>query len=158
MVIFKYPLDVTDVSNQVLTLEMPAGANVLCVQVQCDGIWLWAEVDVGQATESRRFVVLWTGGEYEVGRKRYVGTVQTAGGDRVWHVFELLPVTAKTVGARTVEALEDLTGRMQRGERIPVTRVRRTMTPDGPMHTREKGYLGDDTPRPDQEGQRRLPG
>jgi len=82
--IFKYEL--LDRTNEV---DMPAGAEVLTVQIQHDKICLWAKVDPTARTEKRVFVVYGTGHPIEDDSNlSYIGTVQMAGGTLVWHVFE----------------------------------------------------------------------
>ena len=77
------------------TLDLPVGAEVLCVQAQRGAVCLWVMVSIhGNPTdgmrEPRRFEVYGTG--YEVRpdeNHQYVGTAQV--GDFVWHVFEVKP-------------------------------------------------------------------
>ncbi len=143
--IFKYELGIRHT-----TLKLPVGARVLTMQCQFNALYLWAIVDPAAETEDRTFVVYGTGHVMDEEKLRYIGTAQMLGGDLIWHAFEVLPpTTAANVGARTAEALENLADRLERGERIPVTRVRSYATPDGPMHTFEKGHLGDEAPGTD---------
>lgn len=44
----------------------------------------------------------------------------------------------KTLGERLIEGLQDIVQRMQNGDPINVTEVRREETPDGPLHTFKK--------------------
>lgn len=84
--IYKYDCDVTD--N--VSIEMPVGAEVLCVQVQPDtGPKIWALVDPSAAVpkELRRFHWRGTGHQAD-GLGRYVGTVQAMDGALVFHLFE----------------------------------------------------------------------
>lgn len=80
--IYKYAAPVKDD----LTIRMPVGAQVLCVQVQGDGPQIWALVDSDGETEMRRFRWRGTGHPAE-GLGRYIGTVQLQGGLLVFHLF-----------------------------------------------------------------------
>ncbi len=82
--VYKYPLEVADTVD----LTMPAGADVLCVQMQDGRPYLWAKVDVEASKSLRRFYVVGTGHPMPVDAKRYVGTFQMASGKLVFHVFE----------------------------------------------------------------------
>ena len=85
MEIWKYKLEL--MSSKVI--EMPYGAEILCVQMQGQSICLWAKVDPKARVGKREFVVIGTGHAFSdtfVGR--YIGTVQTEGGLFIWHVFE----------------------------------------------------------------------
>ncbi len=42
------------------------------------------------------------------------------------------------IGKQIIDGLKDFERRLKRGEEFTVTRVRREMTPDGPLHTFEK--------------------
>lgn len=51
----------------------------------------------------------------------------------------------KTIAQRALAALRRFTEQLESGEPIKVTRVTRHETPDGPMHTFERGVvMGDD--------------
>lgn len=84
--IYKYPLQITDLQ----TLWLPAGAEVLTVQVQRDEVYLWAIVNLDlPPTDERVFETIGTGGPVVSGgdiRRRYIATVQQS--PFVWHVFE----------------------------------------------------------------------
>ena len=84
-VIYKYTLEVTDEQE----VKMPAGAQILCVQVQHGRPTLWALVDPEKKLEDRRFFVHGTGNPIhsDAKVKCYIGTVQING--FVWHVFEM---------------------------------------------------------------------
>ena len=87
-VIYKYPLPVEDLP----TVEMPTGAQVLCVQVQEDKPFLWAIVDPGQPLERRWFRLCGTGQLLGINlpTSRYIGTFQLQEGTFIGHVFELV--------------------------------------------------------------------
>lgn len=82
--IWKYMLKVEDE----VTISMPAGADVLCVQLQNGSPCLWVKVDVQSKPTARRFYVVGTGHPMLVKAKEYVGTFQMSGGQLVFHVFE----------------------------------------------------------------------
>lgn len=82
--IWKFPLPVEDVVD----IKMPAGAELLCVQLQNGSPCLWAKVDVKSTPTARRFYVVGTGHPMPVKAKNYVGTFQLSGGQLVFHVFE----------------------------------------------------------------------
>ena len=84
--IWKYELNL----HGITTIQMPYGAEVLCVQPQHDKPVIWAVVDRRVKTESRSFEMITTEAEYYDERKKYIGTVQTDGGCYVAHLFERL--------------------------------------------------------------------
>ena len=84
LTIWKYPLRIKDDP----TLSMPAGARVLCVQVQGDQPMVWAMVDPLKPTEVRRFRLAGTGHPIDTDPGRYVGTFQAHNGALVFHLFE----------------------------------------------------------------------
>ena len=67
---------------------MPAGAKLLCVQVQQAIPCLWAMVDPG-AIQVQRIIRMWgTGHCHEMSPGEYVGTFRVVGGNLVFHVFD----------------------------------------------------------------------
>lgn len=87
MNIWKYPIDLTGFQ----VVLMPEGAKILCVQIQNGKICLWARVDSNLAGQDRKILIRGTGQEYDVRFpyiEEYIGTVQHANGNLVWHVFE----------------------------------------------------------------------
>ncbi len=79
--IFKYPL-----TEPIQVVQMPAGSQVLCVQVQGLHPTLWALVADNKTKEARKFEVIGTGNHFDYQGKTYIGTVQKSG--LVWHIFE----------------------------------------------------------------------
>lgn len=69
-------------------IEIPAGAQILCVQVQQDTPCLWATVNPKEPLEKRTILIRGTGHTALEGDLTYIGTYQTMGGMFVWHVFE----------------------------------------------------------------------
>ena len=74
------------ISRTVGDIEMPRGAQILCVQIQDDDICLWATVNTDAPKEIRTFVIYGTGHNHPVIEGVHIGTVQQRG--LVWHVFE----------------------------------------------------------------------
>ena len=76
--IHKYAFEVTDD----VVIEMPAGAEVLAVQVQNGSPCVWAEVDTDAPMQKRTFRVAGTGHPLDLDRvwRRHVGTFQLRGG------------------------------------------------------------------------------
>lgn len=73
------------------TVQMPAGARILDLQVQHNLPQIWALVDPAAPTVSRTFQAVPTGGEFSEAGWSYVGTFQINGGSLVFHIFEALP-------------------------------------------------------------------
>lgn len=82
--IWKYPIKVEAQQS----IEMPIGAEILCVQMQGEQPCLWAKVSPEGWPTKRTIVILPTGAEFEEMRGRYIGTFQMHNGMYVWHVFE----------------------------------------------------------------------
>lgn len=82
--IFKYPLEVTD--EQVVV--MPAGAVILCVQLQGPTPCLWAIVNPDAPKTKRRIDTYGTGKTLAEAPGYYIGTYQLHGGGLVFHVFD----------------------------------------------------------------------
>lgn len=79
-------LDVTDQQE----IEMPEGAEILHVGQQFPGSWtleVWALVDPNAPRVARGFVIHGTGHPVMDGGT-HVGSIITAGGQLVWHVFD----------------------------------------------------------------------
>lgn len=82
--VYKYNFEIADE----VCIEMPLGADILCVQVQNDTPCIWALVDTEQPVQKRWFSVYGTGHPAPNAYLReYVGTIQMMGGRLVWHVF-----------------------------------------------------------------------
>jgi hypothetical protein len=80
--IWKYTLPLQDV----VTLTMPVGAEVLSVGLQDGNITLWAMVHSTAPRMDRVFYVYGTGNPINGGEGRFIGTVQM--NYFVWHIFE----------------------------------------------------------------------
>lgn len=91
-VIWKFELQPDGGDNTVVTLFMPAGAQVLTVQMQGVTPKIWALVDPAAPKEVREFQVVPTGLLFEARAcLKYLGTFQLNDGTFVFHVFEVLP-------------------------------------------------------------------
>jgi hypothetical protein len=86
MRIFKYPAPIADL----LSIEMPAKAKVLTVQLQRGEPQIWALVDDDGSLVPREFRWVGTGRGLGEPLGEYVGTLQIEG-DFVFHLFELAP-------------------------------------------------------------------
>jgi hypothetical protein len=82
--IFKFVL-----KNEVAEVEMPVGAQILHVAEQHNDICIWAQVDSEAAKETRYFIIYGTGHRMMNCEHKFIGTMLTAGGHLVWHLFEL---------------------------------------------------------------------
>jgi hypothetical protein len=83
--IWKYKLNKTDKTQ----LEMPAGAEVLCFQIQRGEPVIWALVDDEAPKVVRYFWLYPTGATMhpDTTKRSYIGTCQVLGGDLVFHLF-----------------------------------------------------------------------
>ena len=84
--IWKYPLKVEAQQS----IEMPIGAEILCVQMQGEQPFLWAKVTPNGWPIKKTIVIHPTGHEFEEYPGRYIGTFQMQGGLYVWHVYEAI--------------------------------------------------------------------
>jgi hypothetical protein len=85
--IHKYELPV---KNE-FSIEMPEGAELLTVQVQCERPCIWALVDADNPMRARNFRLHGTGHQVDASVwLRYVGTFQLIEGTLVLHLFEVV--------------------------------------------------------------------
>lgn len=85
--IYKYTLEATDVQQ----IEIPQGAEILCIQTQNETPCIWALVDPNATVTKRVFEIFGTGHNVpENGNRKYIGTFQLNQGALVFHCFELL--------------------------------------------------------------------
>lgn len=85
--IFKYILPL----NPVFTIEIPIGAEFLCLQLQNSEPCLWLKVNQDKHLERVQFYWIMTGEEFNeelVGK--YRGTLQFNDGKLILHLFEYL--------------------------------------------------------------------
>lgn len=89
-VVYKY--DLPSVRN---TLMLPAGSEILTVQLQHDMPRLWAmvptDVGVNDTHVMRRIEIVGTGHKMDFDDPRYIATFQVDGGTYVFHAFEVKP-------------------------------------------------------------------
>ena len=87
-IIYKYPLEVTDVRN----ISLPIGAEILTIQAQNETPCLWALIDPNEkAIEIRTIEIFGTGHPvgYDMGvSRKYISTFLLRGGQLVFHAFE----------------------------------------------------------------------
>lgn len=87
MTIWKFNLAATERQD----LEMPSRAKILFVGAQDPTghtVQLWAEVNPDAERETRRFAIAGTGHPLPPAG-HHLGSVITAGGALVWHVYEV---------------------------------------------------------------------
>lgn len=87
-VIWKFP--VLDLLNR-YTTRMPAGAEILSVQMQDDRPQMWLLVDPKAEGEPRTFESFGTGHPVKAQIVQYLGTLQVSDGALIFHVFEVKP-------------------------------------------------------------------
>jgi len=75
------------IHDEVISIDMPRGADLLCVQMQYGQPMLWAIVNPDLPEESRAFRWEMTGGAIRPSSHTYIGTVQNNG--LVLHLFEV---------------------------------------------------------------------
>ena len=85
MRIWKWKLEATDVQ----TIEVPAGAKLLDVQVQGGLPNLWALCDENAPSTTRRIAIYGTGNPMPDEPGEYIATFQMHGGAPMFHAFEL---------------------------------------------------------------------
>ncbi len=68
---------------------MPAGAEILSVQVQRKDVQMWVLVDARKPNEAREFVAYGTGHPMPDDPGKFVGTFQIEGGDLIFHLFDV---------------------------------------------------------------------
>lgn len=83
--IYKYPIEIEDE----VSVEMPLGAEILCVQMQGGHPCIWALVDADEVGKQvKGFIWRGTGHTMPDNHGKYVGTVQLHGGSLIFHLFE----------------------------------------------------------------------
>lgn len=90
MIVGKYTLEVTDEQE----LMLPFGAEILSVQFQKDHnqrdkLRLWALIDdTSTHFQHRKIRIVGTGNPIDEHPGKFIGTVQEAGGQLIWHIFD----------------------------------------------------------------------
>jgi len=82
--IYKYPFRPTDR----IVIDMPEGAEILCVQMQHGTPQVWAVVNPDAMPKARVLCLRGTGHAMKGNEGHYVGTFQMDGGMLVFHLFE----------------------------------------------------------------------
>ncbi len=82
--VYKYRLGLIGAWVSVI---MPEGAEVLCVQMQNGQPCIWAKTTVGAPPVVHHFRIAGTGHDLGDNVGRYIGTFQLDGGALVFHVF-----------------------------------------------------------------------
>jgi hypothetical protein len=101
LVVYKYPLSL---DGRVVELELPEGAEPLCVGLQFREPMLWARVETNKLDHRlRRFRIAGTGHPNADGK--YLGSLLIDEGSLVFHVFDLGLVEID--GARQVSSTAD---------------------------------------------------
>ena len=85
--IYKYSIPINDEFD----MNLPKGIAILSFQCQRDVPFIWALVDPDALLEKRSFRLVGTGHpiNMESNFLHFIGTVQMAGGQLVWHLFEI---------------------------------------------------------------------
>lgn len=85
--IWKFTIPEKELGDYIL-VEMPFGAEILCVAAQGDNnLCLWAEVETNNTPISRGIYICGTGRPLGLFDSRYIGTAFMPSG-LVWHVYE----------------------------------------------------------------------
>lgn len=85
--IWKYELKVTDINR----LELPKGANILCVQLQSGQPCLWVETNSLESHKEVHVIETFgTGHKLDESPRKYIGTYQLQNGALVFHVYQHL--------------------------------------------------------------------
>ncbi len=80
--IYKYTFESPE-----LKLDLPVGAELLCVMNQNEKVCLWVKLDPKKPTLERLFQIVGTGHPVS-DESIYIGTCMVQAGAFVWHVFE----------------------------------------------------------------------
>lgn len=83
--IWKFPLQIIDTQ----TIEMPIGAEILCVQMQGSDPCLWAIVNDHESIPKMNITIRTYGIGHPIDsiKEQYIGTYQSLSGQLVFHVF-----------------------------------------------------------------------
>lgn len=85
--IYKFPVSPEDA----LEVALPEGAKFLHVAEQRpEEVAMWFEVDTDKPAKLRSFTIYGTGHSMSKENQTYLGTFILAGGDLVFHLYELL--------------------------------------------------------------------
>lgn len=85
-IIFKYKLERKDIQE----IEIPGGAEILCLQIQNEQPHIWALVDPKATPVKRTFKIVGTGEFISEGlNMKHIGSFQMLSGLLIFHCFEL---------------------------------------------------------------------
>ena len=84
--VWKYEVELIDI----FSIEMPIGAEILCVQVQRNVPQIWALVYPRAPTRRRRFRLAGTDHPLKEDNLYYIGSFQMAEETLIFHLFEIL--------------------------------------------------------------------
>ncbi|QIW87561.1 hypothetical protein Ab1vBOLIVR4_gp44 [Agrobacterium phage OLIVR4] len=92
-IIYKYELDIFGSGNEFIDIKIPAGADILTVDLQKvrhgEMPQLWALADMSKPVETRRIWVFGTGVPINTNAELlYISTVQIHDGHLIMHFFE----------------------------------------------------------------------
>jgi hypothetical protein len=87
--VWKYELSIHKLQpNDLITIQLPVGADILTVHEQHGSICLWALVNTNATKIERTFRIAGTGHNLANGNFKYIGTAFLEDGALVFHVFE----------------------------------------------------------------------
>jgi hypothetical protein len=87
LTVHKYPIPLDDI----VEIEMPKGAQVLCIDTQHELLQCWALVNPEMPVAKRKFRIAGTGHPIlSHHTSKYINSVQMRGGGLVFHIFEIL--------------------------------------------------------------------
>lgn len=85
-VVYKYKLQITKVIQEVV---LPLGAQILCIKMQNDELYMWALVDPDQ-TYNEVVKIRCAGTDHEITEDvEYIDTVMLLDGELVFHFFKV---------------------------------------------------------------------
>ncbi len=90
--IWKFPVKMP-LEDNLFSVEMPEGAQVLTIQTQARLAQMWALVDPASPLEERFFRLYGTGHHINAEMGCYVGSFQLAEGALIFHIFEEVSVS-----------------------------------------------------------------
>lgn len=88
LTVWKSVLNLTDSQR----IEVPVGAELLCVREQFEEICVWFRCDPSAKKEMRDIAIVGTGNPAPAEEGRYLGTASLKGGALMFHVFERVPL------------------------------------------------------------------
>ena len=89
MEVWKYTIGTRVVTDTLVDITIPKGAQILHTQSQREIPCIWALVNPDAELETRYFYTAATGEEIPDSHK-YIGTVTQYNGEYMWHIFEVV--------------------------------------------------------------------